>query len=621
MNTPSRRPVLLFSAALLLVGSLYAAEGLLPGAGEKWRALHLIGYGNDKSLEGLAADVPRLAALGINAIVLEVDYSFAFKSHPELRRGSNPITKKGAGAFVKKCRDHGVLVIPQFQCLAHQSWKENTGPLLTTYPELDLTPGAFPGNKGIYCREWDPLNPKVNEIVFALMDELIEAFGATMFHVGMDEVFLIGSEHSPSTRGKDPAKVFAKAVTDIHAHLVKKRGLQMMMWGDRLIDGKELAMGKWEASQNGTAPAVDMIPKDIVICPWHYGKRETYPSIPLFLKKGFRVLPAGWNKVDATEALIRYAATFDSPLMLGHLFTTWSRRRDLVAFPPMVRGLRLLKDLADAQPFSTRRVPYKTINETTLYMDVYSPKNRTKPLPAIVFFFGGGWVGGSPRQFYPHCEYCATRGMVAISAEYRVRNRHGTTPFECVEDGKSAVRYVRAHAKELGIDPTKVAAGGGSAGGHVAACTGVIKGLDNTNENLQISSVPDAMVLFNPVLDTTFKGYGAKRFKGRETEISPVHHIRRGLPPTIIFHGKADTTVPFENAERYRKLAAEAGNVCILRSYEGKKHGFFNYGRRGGEFRSTLIAADAFLASLKFIAGAHTVDAYLARKASGPQKK
>ncbi|MHC4198753.1 MAG: family 20 glycosylhydrolase [Planctomycetota bacterium] len=310
----------------------------------RWRAVHLIGYPNDDALRTLGENVPALARMGVNVIILEVDYGFEFQSHPELRRGGKRITREGARALAAVCREHGVRLIPQFQCLAHQSWKANTGPLLTRYPELDLTPGAFPGNKGIYCREWDPLNPKVNEIVFALMDELIDAFRADALHVGMDEVFLLGSEHSPSTRGKDPAAVFAKAVNDYHEHLVRKRRVEMLMWGDRLIDAKESGYGEWEASANGTAPAVDMIPKDIIICDWHYGKRPAYKSIPMFVGKGFRVLPAGWNKVDATLALIEYAGTKASPLVLGHLFTTWSVPKEkLTEFPPLVGGLEALR--------------------------------------------------------------------------------------------------------------------------------------------------------------------------------------------------------------------------------------------------------------------------------------
>jgi hypothetical protein len=312
---------------------------------QKWRALHLLGYGSDQDLELLGRQVPQLAELGVNVLILEVDYNFRFKSHPELRAGRDPITRQGARKFAALCRRHGIRVIPQFQCLGHQSWRQRTGPLLTTYPDLDLTPGAFPKNKGIYCREWDPLNPKVNRIVFPLLDEIIDAFQADALHVGMDEVFLLGSEKSPSTKGKDPAKVFAKAVNDLHRHLVKERQVEMLMWGDRLIDAKKFHWGEWEASKNGTAAAVDLIPKDIIICPWHYERSKAYPSIPMFLDKGFRVLPGGWRKLDASRALIEYCGKLDSPKLLGHLFTTWgaARKNTVAEFRPLVEGLKLLK--------------------------------------------------------------------------------------------------------------------------------------------------------------------------------------------------------------------------------------------------------------------------------------
>jgi hypothetical protein len=309
-----------------------------------WHALHLINYQSDKDLEVLGRQIPQLAALGINVLILEVDYGYRFKSHPELRHGRHPITHAGARQFAALCRKHGVRLIPQFQALGHQSWKEVTFPLLTVYPELDLTPGAFPKNKGIYCREWDPLNPKVNKIVFPLLDEILDAFQADALHVGMDEVFLIGSDKSPSTKGKDPAKVFARAVNDLHRHLVKERRVEMLMWSDRLFDARKYHWGEWEASKNGTAPAVDLIPKDVILCPWHYEKKEAYPSIPLFLEKGFRVLPASWRKLDASAALIRYSAQFKSPRLLGHLFTTWGGRKDAVTqYRPMLEGLQLLK--------------------------------------------------------------------------------------------------------------------------------------------------------------------------------------------------------------------------------------------------------------------------------------
>jgi hypothetical protein len=116
------------------------------------------------------------------------------------------------------------------------------------------------------------------------------------------------------------------------------------MWGDRLIDGKKYDFGEWESAVNGTAPAIDMIPKDIIICPWHYEPRESYPSIPMFLEKGFRVLPAGWRSVEATTKLIEYGRTHKDAKLLGHMFTTWGvKKEELAAFPPLVEGTKLLR--------------------------------------------------------------------------------------------------------------------------------------------------------------------------------------------------------------------------------------------------------------------------------------
>jgi hypothetical protein len=334
----------LLTAALLAKASPQEGQPMAPRP-EQWRGLHLIQYKNDKDLESLAGQIPALAALGLNVLILEVDYSFDFQSHPELRGGRDLITRGGAGGFARVCREHGIRLIPEFQSLGHQSWRSSTLPLLKAYPQLDLTPGAFPENKGIYCREWDPLNPQVNKVVFALMDEIIDAFAADALHVGMDEVFLIGKSQSPSTRGKDPARVFAKAVSDLHQHLAKERKIEMLMWADRLFDADKYHWGEWEASKVGTAAALDLIPRDIILCPWHYERMKEYPSVPLFLDKGFRVLPASWRKLDASKALLEYSLQFKSPRMLGHLFTTWGGRRySLAQYAPLVQGLKILKE-------------------------------------------------------------------------------------------------------------------------------------------------------------------------------------------------------------------------------------------------------------------------------------
>jgi acetyl esterase len=262
---------------------------------------------------------------------------------------------------------------------------------------------------------------------------------------------------------------------------------------------------------------------------------------------------------------------------------------------------------ADIQP--DRTVVYKRVGEVELSLSVFLPQGHqaSDRRPAIVFFFGGGWAGGTPKQFYQQARAFADLGLVAASADYRVIGKHKITPFECVKDGKSAVRWLRAHAAEWGIDPQRIIAAGGSAGGHVAACTGVIVGHDEAGENPSVSSLPNAMILYNPVIDTTEKGYGAARFSADQvTALSPCHHVHPGIVPTLVFHGTADTTVPYENAERFQRQMAEAGNRCDLIAFEGKKHGFFNGTFfRGGtsdeDFQATMDKSLVFLRSLGYL--------------------
>jgi hypothetical protein len=330
--------VLFLMVMSLAIGSVKAKDA------KPWRAVHLLDYTTDKDLEELGKNIETLAKQGVNVIVLEVDYNFAFKSHPELRLGTSPITREGARNFAALCKKFKIRLIPEFQSLGHQSWKAQTFPLLTVFPKFDLTPGAFPNNEGIYCREWDPLNPEVWQVVFQLLDEIIDAFHADAIHVGMDEVFLLGSEQSPSTKGQDAGVLFADAVKKIHDHLVGKRHVEMLMWGDRLIDATKYDFGEWEASTNGTAKAIDLIPKDIIVCPWHYTVRDSYPSLPMFIEKGFRVLPASWKDVDATKALIDFSRRQAGPKMLGFMFTTWGVHKDaLLDFPPLNEGLKSLQ--------------------------------------------------------------------------------------------------------------------------------------------------------------------------------------------------------------------------------------------------------------------------------------
>jgi len=334
-----------------LIAVLLAASPLPAESSQAWRGLH-VGMTTADKTEQLTEVVGQLAKLGINVIITEINYGYEYQSHPELR-AANPSKKEHIQRLVGECRKYHVRLIPQFQCLGHQSWREHTFPLLVKYPQFDETPGRYPKNEGIYCRSWCPLHPQVNQIVFSLMDELIEAFGADALHVGMDEVFIIGDDACPRCKGKDKAQLFARAVNDYYGHLVKKyklegprsAGIQMLMWGDRLIDAGKIDYGKWEASANGTAGAIELIPKDIIICDWHYTARDTYESIPMFLEKGFRVLPAGWSELKATRALVKYSQSLNNRNMLGHLNTTWGAVpiKELATFEPILHATSVFK--------------------------------------------------------------------------------------------------------------------------------------------------------------------------------------------------------------------------------------------------------------------------------------
>ncbi|MHC4887826.1 MAG: family 20 glycosylhydrolase [Planctomycetota bacterium] len=330
------RKILLYILLICISPILLASCALPAKQHQPWRGVHVLMTTQEKT-EQLTEVVGELADLGINVIIAEINYGYEYKSHPELRAGK-PSKKEQIKKLAAECRKHRIRLIPQFQCLGHQSWREHISPLLVKYPQFDETPGQHSSNEGIYCRSWCPLQPDVNRVVFELMNELIDAFEADAFHVGMDEVFLIGNDACPRCKGKNKAKLFAKAVNDYHKYLVEKHKLEMLMWGDRLIDARKINYGKWEASANDTAGAIYLIPKDIIICDWHYEARDTYESIPMFLGKGFRVWPAGWRKLEATKALTEYSQSFNHSNMLGHLNTTWGAVpiKELAMFEPIV---------------------------------------------------------------------------------------------------------------------------------------------------------------------------------------------------------------------------------------------------------------------------------------------
>lgn len=340
---------------VLLLGWLMLAAGPRVGAAwvddwrgsnRVWRGVHVMSHGG-ATVRELEGRLPALAAGGLNVLILEVNYGFEYESHPELRGDGAVLTKAEAARFAKACRERGIRLVPQFSCLGHQSWAKSTFPLLTRYPELDETPGQFPNNEKIYCRSWCPQHPRVPEIILPMLDELLNAFDADAMHVGMDEVFLIASEHCARCRGGNAAELFARAVSDLHAHLVGRRQVEMLMWGDRLLDAASTGLGEWEAAKNGTHGAVDRIPKDIVICDWHYeplsrypGKPSDYNSVPFLLGKGFRVWPSGWKNAAVVEAFVDSAAKHRTDRLMGYLATTWGavKPAELAEWEPLRVG-------------------------------------------------------------------------------------------------------------------------------------------------------------------------------------------------------------------------------------------------------------------------------------------
>ena len=251
---------------------------------------------------------------------------------------------------------------------------------------------------------------------------------------------------------------------------------------------------------------------------------------------------------------------------------------------------------------------YKSTPQAELEIHVHYPPEwkESDKRPAIVFFFGGGWNSGRVTQFEPQAKYLASRGMVAVRADYRVKSRHSVTPDACVEDAKSAVRWLRKNAGELGIDPQKIVASGGSAGGHIAACTGTTPGLEAKGEDAEITSVPNALVLFNPVLKLSGYEQLMARIDNDEKlgrALSPTLHVNKNTPPALILFGDADRL--YEHGKDYVSAAEKVGATAEVYVAPKQGHGFFN---RSPWLERTLQRADEFLAAQGYLEGKPTVE-------------
>jgi len=257
----------------------------------------------------------------------------------------------------------------------------------------------------------------------------------------------------------------------------------------------------------------------------------------------------------------------------------------------------LLSTLAWAQEV----VLYKEVDTTKLYFEIYRPQvSAGNELPAMVFFFGGGWKNGNRHHFLNQAKYLSERGLVCFLVDYRTESKHQSTPFECVKDAKSAIRFIRKNAGDYHIDPDKIIASGGSAGGHLAAATALVSGYNEKTDDLSISCAPNALVLFNPVIDNGPGGYGYDRVGAAYKQFSPLHNIEEQAPPTLFMLGTEDPLIPVETAKYYQTVMEKVGSRCELKLYQGEVHGFFNY-RNFENYKQTLLETDAFLQSLGYL--------------------
>ncbi|MDB5142922.1 MAG: hypothetical protein JWQ66_1635 [Mucilaginibacter sp.] len=278
-----------------------------------------------------------LAPRKVNTLILRIDFNYSYKSHPELR-DSAALTKSDVKKILEACKKNNISIIPQINLLGHQSWAAKNGKLLEVYPEFDETPWVkmpataadykWPNADGLYCKSYCPLNPGVHKIVFDLVDEIMEVFEAKAFHAGMDEVFYLGEDKCPRCAGHDKAVLFANEVQTIRDHLAEQ-GRELWIWGDRLIDGRATGIGMWAASYNDTYKAIDMIPRDVVICDWQYDQDNQ--TAVYFAMKGLRVVTCTWNRpqvaISQVEDLYRSRALAGKEMrgrFYGIAETVWS---------------------------------------------------------------------------------------------------------------------------------------------------------------------------------------------------------------------------------------------------------------------------------------------------------
>lgn len=252
---------------------------------------------------------------------------------------------------------------------------------------------------------------------------------------------------------------------------------------------------------------------------------------------------------------------------------------------------------------------YRATGTNELRLHVVKPPGWSKAdhRGCMVSFFGGGWVSGTPDHSITWAKWAASKGLVGVAPDYRTRNRFGGTPEDCVSDARAAVRWVEEHSEELGIDPKKIIAQGGSAGGHIAAWTAIPSDGPGKNDPAP-RYLPAALVLLNPVTDTKDGGYGGTKRFGKSAEralaCSVPDQMPSKMPPAIVFHATGDKTVSYANSVAFKDKMVSNGNRCDLVTFEGLGHSYNSskYGEAGKVAdKSTREDVAKFLLSLGLI--------------------
>ncbi len=287
----------------------------------------------------------------------------------------------------------------------------------------------------------------------------------------------------------------------------------------------------------------------------------------------------------------------------------------------------LLKD--DVAP---KKITYKTVGNEAISLDIFSPSDL-KPgekRPAVVWIHGGAWVGGDAEGFFPQARYFASRGIIGVSIDYRLLGKDATNLSDCIADAKSAIRYLRSHADELGIDPQRIAVLGDSAGGHLTACLAMVEGDDDPQDDLKVSPKPNVMVICNGVLDLTGPKWihfviGGNAVKKNSPEslapptpadeenakkVSPLFLVKPGLPPALVMHGLDDTIVEPQQSRDFTDKMKAAGNSCELVLIEHARHAFIcvKYTAPEEAVVEQMKTIDKFLAAQGYLTGEPTLE-------------